>query len=207
MPSGSTARPCVTHNIFLLNCEFSILGSIFCNLNRSRAAPPPALPGAPVEPLYSRLLGVEADVVALYEQFFEEPRLGRGDVYVFQSGAAELNAFVIDMYQDRTNQVDFISLAFRCHGSTPQAVRRHLRAFFDAASVQVVYEEANCSARFRSLFDPGQYPRRMEEAGYVQQLHLRQNGWLGKPPTTAGPGHWLTSTTSRKSVSTETPSS
>lgn len=121
-------------------------------------------------------LGVEADVVAFYEQYFEEPRLGRGDVYAFRSVTAELNAFVIDMYQDRTNQVDFVSFAFRCHGSTAPTVRRHLRAFFDAASVQAVYEEANCSPRFRSLFDPGQYPRRIEETGYMQQLHLRQSG-------------------------------
>lgn len=121
-------------------------------------------------------LGVEADLVALYDQFFEEPRLGRGDVYAFQSITTELNAFVIDMYQDRTNQIDFVSLAFRCHGSTASVVRGHLRAFFDAASVQAEYEEANCSTRFRSLFDPGQYPRRVEETGYMQRLHIRRGG-------------------------------
>lgn len=59
-------------------------------------------------------LGVEPDIVALYEKFFEEPRIGRGDVYAFQNSTAELNVFVIDTYQDRTNQIDYVSLAFRC---------------------------------------------------------------------------------------------
>ncbi len=121
-------------------------------------------------------LGVKVDIIALYEQFFKEPRLGLGDVHAFQSSTTELNVFVIDMYQDRVNQVDFVAIAFRCDGSIAPTVGKHLRAFFDAASVQAGYEEANCLPRFRELFDPTQYPRVIQETGYMQQFHLLRCG-------------------------------
>ena len=124
-------------------------------------------------------LGVSADIGGLYEQFFTEPRLGRGDVFAFQNRTAPGNVFVIDMYQDLTNQVDFVSLALRCDARAAPAVRKHIRAFFDAASIQAGYEEANCSLRFRNMFDREQYPRRIEESGYLQQWHLRLDDGVG----------------------------
>ena len=66
----------------------------------------------------------------VYAEASKESRLGCGDVYAFQNGTAELNVFVIDMYQDKTNQIDFVALAFRSDEASASAVSRHLRAFF-----------------------------------------------------------------------------
>lgn len=81
------------------------------------------------------------------------------------------NVFAVYLYRDPTDQMDIVTLAVGCEAYGLPIVRTQLRAFFDAASCQVHYEEASYSARLRRMTDPRTYPVIMEDSGYAQQMH------------------------------------
>lgn len=118
-----------------------------------------------------KALGVTLDLRTLHAAYFEQTAVGRGDVYVYRSTRDSKNVFAVDLYRDLSDQMDLVTLAVGCEAHCLPIVRSQLRAFFDAASCQVHYEEASYSARLRRMIDPRTYPAILEDSGYAQQMH------------------------------------
>ena len=116
-------------------------------------------------------LGVTVDLRALYSTYFRQTAIGTGDVYVYQPTQNSKNVFAIDMYRYLTDQVHIVSFAVGCDEHCSSFVRDKLRSFFDGASYQVHYEEANCSVGLREMIDEKRYPIIIEESGYEQHIH------------------------------------
>jgi hypothetical protein len=116
-------------------------------------------------------LGVTVDLRELYVSYFERTSVGTGDVHVYLPAENSNNVFAVNLYRDLTDQMDIVSFAVGCDEHHLPVVREKLRAFFDGASCQVHYEEANYSPRLRGMIDPKAYPVIIEESGYKQQLH------------------------------------
>ncbi len=116
-------------------------------------------------------LGVTVDLRALYVSYFERTSVGTGDVYAYQPTEKSKSIFAVDLYRGLTDQMDIVSFAVGCDEHCLPVVRDKLRSFFDGASCQVHYEEANYLPRFRRMIDAKTYPLIIEESGYKQQLH------------------------------------
>ena len=116
-------------------------------------------------------LGVPVDLRALYAAYVDQTTVGSGDVQVYRPTKDSKNVFAVDLYRDSSDQMDLVTLAVGCDAHCLPVVRSQLRAFFDAASCQVHYEEASFSARLRRMIDPKTYPVTMEDSGYAQQMH------------------------------------
>ncbi|TLN00171.1 hypothetical protein FDZ73_20235 [bacterium] len=116
-------------------------------------------------------LGVTVDLRALYVSYFERTSVGTGDVHVYQPAENSKNVFAVDLYRDLTDQMDIVSFAVGCDEHCLPIVRDKLRSFFDGASCQVHYEEANYLPRLRSMIDAETYPFIIDESGYKQQFH------------------------------------
>ncbi|WP_374410413.1 hypothetical protein [Hydrogenophaga sp.] len=115
-------------------------------------------------------LGINADPCALHQRFFDQTLVGYGDVYLFASKEDPLGLFVIDLYRGLTEQLDLVSFGFRCSANRVVAIKALVRRFFDSAEYQIGYEEGSAIARLRYLVDRDNYPRKVQESGYIQQL-------------------------------------
>ena len=117
-----------------------------------------------------RLLRLQVDARALYLEYFDQVRVGGGDMIVFNSTRSPRNRFAIDMYRDASDQQDLIRFAVLCHPLLSERVRFHLRAFFDATRCPIAYEETVGSTRIWDMFDTGRYPLAIEGTEHVQQV-------------------------------------
>lgn len=118
-----------------------------------------------------KALGITLDLQTLYAAYFEQTTVGSGDVHVYRSTKDSKNVFAVDLYRDSFDQMDLVTLAVECDEHCLPVVRSQLRAFFDAASCQVHYEEASYSARLRRMIDPKTYPVTMKDSGYAQRMY------------------------------------
>jgi hypothetical protein len=118
-----------------------------------------------------KALGITVELRAVYADYFDQTTVGSGDVHVYRPTKDSKNVFAVDLYRDSFDQMDLVTLAVGCDAHCLPVVRSQLRAFFDAASCQVHYEEASYSARLRRMIDPKTYPVTMEDSGYAQQMH------------------------------------
>lgn len=116
-------------------------------------------------------LGVSKSLAELYRTYFEETKIGAGDVFVFQPAPGSKNVFAIDMYRDLTDQMDIVTFSVGCSVEIVSIVREKLRAFFDGASCQVHYEEANHSTGLHRMLDVARYPIIIGDSGYKQAIH------------------------------------
>jgi hypothetical protein len=114
-------------------------------------------------------LGVTVDLCAWHNIFFEQAP-DTGDVYLYKPSPESENVFALDMFRDATDQMDLVSVGVSCDKHCLPIIREKLRAFFEGASCQVHYQEANCSLDFRRLIDPKNYPRTLGD--YQQNLHV-----------------------------------
>ncbi len=122
-----------------------------------------------------KLLGIQVDLVDLYERFFSDIPVGKGDVYLFQSSATEVNEFAIDLYRGMTDQMDVVKIGIRCKVELIPDISHSIRSFFDSASCQVHFEQASFSKYFNEMIDGERYPKTIKETRYEQQLVV-ENG-------------------------------
>ncbi|EKE75247.1 hypothetical protein B3C1_08221 [Gallaecimonas xiamenensis 3-C-1] len=122
------------------------------------------------------LLGLEVDVKLLHNEYFNKIKVGQGDIYLFVSRCSPDNLFAIDMYRGLTDQLDIVTIFFRATPDLATAVKEKLRYFFDSASCQIAYEEANYLPRLQQLLNESRYPFLIEESNYQQILTVRQCG-------------------------------
>ena len=115
-------------------------------------------------------LGVSADICNLYFQYFNEIEVGEGNVYFYTNSSEPENIFVIDMYRELTDQLDIVSFSVRCSNKLCHQISRHLRSFFESASIQVGLEQLSHSSRLRTLINEKTYPCLVAESGYEQKL-------------------------------------
>jgi len=120
-------------------------------------------------------LDIQVNLVELYERFFSDIPVGKGDVYLFPSSNREGNFFAIDLYRGITDQMDIVNIGLRCRVELIPEIARSVRSFFDSASCQVHYEQASFCKSLNEMTDSERYPITIEETGYKQQLVV-ENG-------------------------------
>lgn len=120
------------------------------------------------------LLEIFIDPVKLCDQFYNNPKSGVGDIYLFRNHHKSPSYFVVDMYRGLTDQIDVIQVAIRAEVNASQ-VKVALRGFIDTVENQFCYEESNTSLRVSELIDIDSYPKKIEESGYEQNIHEIKN--------------------------------
>ena len=122
------------------------------------------------------LLGLDVDIVPLYERFMRAGPRCDGDVHLFRSAAAPASLFGLDLYREATDSQDLVSLVVQCDKATAGAVATHLASLFHIASCQVAFERAHHSSKLRALCDPASYPRAMPDSDHMQHLLVHHVG-------------------------------
>ena len=118
-------------------------------------------------------LGSTIDLRGLHRLYFDETPVGKGDVHAFHRPQGSRNVFVIDLYREPTDQLDIVSFAIRCDERLAPFVKSRLRSFFDAAEIQLAFEETHSSSRLNLMLDESRYPRLLEERGFTHRQILR----------------------------------
>ncbi|WP_313442248.1 hypothetical protein [Stenotrophomonas sp.] len=118
--------------------------------------------------------GLRVDLAALYLEYFDHIRVGEGDMCVFRRAPADSTMFAIDLYRERTDQLDIVALAFTCATASMPALRFHLRRFFDTAQYPIAFEEGPHLPRARQMADATLYPREYVDNGHPYPQNLRQ---------------------------------
>ncbi|MGH8036871.1 MAG: hypothetical protein ACREPD_03935 [Stenotrophomonas sp.] len=116
-------------------------------------------------------LGLQIDVRRLYDDYFSGVPTFVGHTHVFHSVPTRSNIFALDLFRDN-DQLDLIQLVVVCSEHRSEAVRFHIRAFFDAAHYAIAYEESPGSVRSNNVLDARQYPKLNADSNSLQQIHF-----------------------------------
>ncbi|WP_313347635.1 hypothetical protein [Stenotrophomonas sp.] len=136
-------------------------------------------------------LGLQIDVRRLYDDYFSGVPTFVGHTHVFHGVSTRSNIFALDLFRDN-DQLDLIQLVVVCSEHRSEAVRFHIRAFFDAAHYAIAYEESPGSTRSSNVLDARQYPKLNAGSNYLQQIHFvpaARQGDLEAAPTAASSNH------------------
>jgi hypothetical protein len=115
------------------------------------------------------LLGINADPLCFYNDFFGRNGNGEGEAFYFESSGSLVNILYVNLYWSLSDQFDGVTLAVRAYDNI-DLVKNALRKFYDEASCQFRYEERNISNEVSSWINKNNYPRIIEESGYEQSL-------------------------------------
>lgn len=119
--------------------------------------------------------GIDLDLKDLHDRYFDDIKIGHGDVFLYSNQRSMENIFVIDLFRDVYDQHDMIAFGIRCEKGLHPFVRKRVLRFFDSASCQFSLEESVHSQKLRRMIDKGNYPKAIDypeaNRSYVQQLH------------------------------------
>ncbi|WP_395675939.1 hypothetical protein [Inquilinus sp.] len=119
--------------------------------------------------------GIDLDLKDFHDRYFDDIKIGNGDVFLYSNQRNSENLFVVDLFRDIDDQLDSISFGIRCEKTLHPFVRKRVLRFFDSASCQFSLEESSHSQKLRKMIDKGNYPKLIEypecNRTYLQQLH------------------------------------
>lgn len=132
----------------------------------------PGIPNAELAKVFE-LMHIELNLVTLCDYYFDDIPVCEGDILLFRSSHFTESYFIIDLYKERTDQLDCVNFYISSpHQEVIEQVKPVLRSFYDKTPYQLAYEENSRSGRVMKILGcrPGSVCEVVAESGYQQKV-------------------------------------
>jgi len=115
-------------------------------------------------------VSIDLDLVRLCNFYIDQIKVGEGDVLLLRSSGDSSQVLVFDLFREKTDQFDLVSIGFICSPALRIGVSEMLFRFFNSCSTQISFSANAANGTLRDLVNESSYPRAHGTHGYAQQL-------------------------------------
>lgn len=115
-------------------------------------------------------VSIDIDPVRLCNFYIDQIKIGEGDVLLLRSSADSSQVLVFDLFRDKADQLDLVSIGFICSLALRVDAGKLLFRFFNSCSTQISFSANAANGTLRDLVNESNYPRAHGTDGYAQQL-------------------------------------